>query len=218
MLIPATQQGAGELARTRGNVASQSTLPVRRNAELRRLSNRHPLRNRRRLAQEPRGRETPRGWPAKAAVPKCALPGCTRELHEMLEYRPWFHETMSAARTPARAVSDPAPQLGKWRSAEESLGAGFEETGGGGVAGACVRAAAAVAGAVYRGTRWAWRQAQAPPLYSSRTWPFADSFSLFYGCVCQVCEGLFIFLLILVEMLPDLTSLCFNNSPLPSES
>ena len=70
----------------------------------------------------------------------------------------------------------------------------------------------------YRGTRWAWRQAQAPPLYSSRTWPFADSFSLFYGCVCQVCEGLFIFLLILIEMLPALTSLCFNNSPLPSES
>ncbi|EOD11072.1 hypothetical protein EMIHUDRAFT_465098 [Emiliania huxleyi CCMP1516] len=45
-------------------------------------------------------------------------------------------------RTPARAVSDPAPQLGKWRSAEESLGAGFEETGGCGVAAAGTAATA----------------------------------------------------------------------------
>mmetsp|Transcript_21836 Transcript_21836/g.70368 ORF Transcript_21836/g.70368 Transcript_21836/m.70368 type:complete len:454 (+) Transcript_21836:196-1557(+) len=45
-------------------------------------------------------------------------------------------------RTPARAVSDPAPQLGKWRSAEESLGAGFEETGGCGGAAAGTAATA----------------------------------------------------------------------------
>mgnify|MGYP005621160397 CR=1 FL=1 len=40
---------------------------------------------------------------------------------------------------------------------------------------------------------------------------FMDAFAKF----AKVC---LFFLLVIIEMLPALTSLCFNNSPLPSES